>query len=256
MRLASFLPSLELDRPAARRRATSILLTILAHLLLLLLLIRLAPPQFGSSKSGSRLTTFSVAPEAQEESAPAKSAAKQPARTQPTVPPPTAPPPPPIKLPTTAAPWVLTPGLEKFDVRQLPSAPPSQQLSDASATDSGGNSGSGDSRSDKPVGVGSAGQPLYDAAWYREPTDAELAFYLKNTRPGSGYGMVACQTIARFHVDNCEELGETPGSGYARAVREAAWQFLVLPPRVGGRVMVGSWVRIRIDYTQRKASDR
>jgi protein TonB len=146
---------------------------------------------------------------------------------------------------------VLTPGLEKFDVRQLPPSPRSEQVSDASATDSG--SGDGDSHSDRPVAFGSAGQPLYEAAWYREPTDAELSFYLKYTRPGPGFGMIACQTIARYHVDNCEELGETPGSGYARAVREAAWQFLVLPPRIGGRMMIGTWVRIRIDYTERKA---
>ena len=250
MRLASLLPLSDLDRPAARRRVTSLLLTIVAHLLLLLLLIRLAPPHFGSSKPGGRLTTFSVAPEAQEESSRAKSPAKSRQETKPAVPPPAAPPPPPIKLPTTAAPWVLTPGLEKFDVRQVPQTPRAEQLSDASAADSGG--GDGNSRSDRPVAYGKAGQPLYEAAWYREPTDAELAFYLKHTRPGPGFGMIACQTVARFHVDNCEELGETPGSGYARAVREAAWQFLVLPPRVGGRMMIGTWVRIRIDYSERK----
>ena len=47
-------------------------------------------------------------------------------------------------------------------------------------------------------------------------------------------------------------MGESPmGSGFGRAVRLAAWQFLVLPPRVDGKVMVGSWVRIRIDYSRR-----
>ena len=38
------------------------------------------------------------------------------------------------------------------------------------------------------------------------------------------------------------------GSQMGRAVLAAAWQFKVRPPQVGGRVMVGSWVRIRITY--------
>ena len=67
--------------------------------------------------------------------------------------------------------------------------------------------------------------------------------------------LVACQTIERYHVENCQILSESPpGSGLARAVRLAAWQFLVLPPRVNGKVMVGSWVRIRIDYNRVPAS--
>jgi protein TonB len=43
------------------------------------------------------------------------------------------------------------------------------------------------------------------------------------------------------------------GSMMGRAVLAAAWQFRVRPARVNGREQFGSWVRIRIDYTIRKA---
>jgi len=239
----------EADRAIIRRRMLSFALTLVAHLLLLLLLLRIAPPYAKMSRSGGSLVTFSVAPDAQEETAKSRSVAK-PRHSPAAAPAPAALPPPIVKLPpVVAAPWVLTPGLEKFDVRQVPQHAKTQQSSDASVADES----SGSSDSDRPVAYGPAGQPLYDAQWYREPTDTELAYYLKNARPGPGYGTIGCQTIARYHVSNCVELDETPGSGLARAVREAAWQFLVLPPRVGGHVIVGTWVRIRITYTERKS---
>jgi len=247
MHLASFLSSSDADHPDRRRRFVSFLLTIVAHLLLLLMLLKLTPPFVKMANSGSQLLSFTNAPDAQEETTQTKSNTKtshtrSAAPAAPTVPPPK------ILLQDKAAPWVLTPGLEKFDIRQAPTTQPSQSQSDASTSDEA----NGNSNSDRPVAYGRGGQPLYAAAWYREPTDAELAYYLKGARPGPGYGEVACQTVARYHVDNCEELDETPGSGLARAVREAAWQFLVLPPRIGGRMQVGTWVRIRIDYTERK----
>lgn len=103
------------------------------------------------------------------------------------------------------------------------------------------------------VGTAPNGEPLYRAEWHRRPTSAELSAYLPATMPREGWGLVACRTVARFRVEDCVELGDSPpGSRLAGAVRQAAWQFLVRPPRVGGKLLVGSWVQIRIDYTESK----
>jgi len=102
----------------------------------------------------------------------------------------------------------------------------------------------------KRVGTASNGQPLYAARWYREPTRGELSGYL-STASGPGSALIACRTVPDFYVEDCELIGETPrGSQIGRAVLAAAWQFRVRPARIGGRSQVGSWVRIRIDYTR------
>jgi protein TonB len=102
------------------------------------------------------------------------------------------------------------------------------------------------------VGTGPNGEALYAAEWVREPTHQELSFYLPKRMPeGGGWGLVACRTAARNRVEDCVELGNSPpGSRLGSAVRQAAWQFLVRPPRIGGRPQVGGWVRIRIDYSR------
>lgn len=106
--------------------------------------------------------------------------------------------------------------------------------------------GSGDDS--EQVGRGPRGEVLYAAEWAREPTNAELAGYLPPGAP-DGWGMIACRTVAGNRVDDCVEIGnDPPGSRLASAVRQAAWQFRVRPPRKNGKPMVGEWVRIRIEY--------
>ena len=139
---------------------------------------------------------------------------------------------PPPEPPTKPTPWVemSKDEMASSDISKLPAA---------------GSGGGGDS---EVVGRGPNGEELYAAEWAREPTDAELAGYLPRNAP-EGYGLIACKTIAGNRVDDCIELEQSPlGSHLASAVRQAAWQFRVRPPRKGGRALVGSWVRIRIDY--------
>lgn len=135
-----------------------------------------------------------------------------------------------------------------LDISRIPrqAAPPAAQKALMGPVDSGV---PGDS---KRVGSAPNGQPLYAAAWYREPTDAELAGYL-STADGPGYALIACRTAPEWRVENCVALDEFPsGSNLARAVLAAAWQFKVRPPRLGGVYKVGEWVRIRIDYEFRR----
>jgi periplasmic protein TonB len=106
--------------------------------------------------------------------------------------------------------------------------------------------------SQRVSGSGPNGEPLYAASWYREPYPDELSGYLQ-TAAGPGWGLIACRTVPDFRVEDCVAIDEHPnGSNIARAVLAAAWQFRVRPPRVGGQLRVGEWVRIRITYDMRQ----
>jgi hypothetical protein len=239
------------DRPGARRRrGVSMGLAVAAHLLLLLLLWRLSPPLMPPPERSGALSTFNVAPEA-------RTASRTPSRTQavarrrqaaaapPAAPTPPRTPPPPVKT-DTPFPTMLG-GSDLFrsaDIAKIPSRPGEGQ---AAAGEE-----SGDSVAAYGPGEGPGGQRLYNAQWYREPTNAELAFYLPKTVMKGSWAIIACRTIERYQVDSCRSLDESPpGSGLARGLREAAWQFRVLPPRVGGKSLVGAWVRIRVDFTEK-----
>jgi protein TonB len=141
-----------------------------------------------------------------------------------------APPPTPAEKPQ---PWIEMSHdqLASADLRNIPAA---------------GEGSSGDS---EVVGRGPHGELLFNAEWARHPTNAELSGYLP-PNPPDGWGLVECKTIPGDRVDDCIEIDQYPhGSHLAAAVRQAAWQFRVRPPRKGGKELVGSWVRILIDYS-------
>lgn len=135
-----------------------------------------------------------------------------------------------------------------FDISRVPNQ--SRQAAPGKAMMGPADSGvPGDS---KRVGSAPNGQPMYAASWYREPYDEELRGYLSSAS-GPGWALIACRTVADYRVDDCVGLEEYPsGSQIMRSVLAAAWQFRVRPPRVGGVSKVGDWVRIRIDYTERR----
>lgn len=211
-------------------------LVLIAHALLIVVLLRLAPvvPPMGRA-----VTTFELLPEPQKaarKTSEPEHVEKKPARRAPSPPPPLA-----EERPYKLDIIELT--RQEFvtsDIAKLPSHSGAPSVA-----------ASADEASAEATDTGPNGEQLYNAEWYREPTQAELSYYLPGGGTRTGWAMIACQTIADYRVDNCIELGQSPaGSGLASAIRQAAWQFRVLPPRIGGRQLVGAWVRIRIDFTQ------
>jgi protein TonB len=232
--------------PTASRRAVSFALALAIEILLLLAFFTLnfrerKKPEF----EGGRLTTFDISAESEQD----RSASPQeqaeinpPARPpRPTLPVPT----PEIELPPRPL-QMIEVTREEFlasDIAKLGTAANGPSAGRQMASAGGG----GDSAQ---VGTAPNGQPLYAAEWYREPTQTELAAYMPRTMvQGGGWGLIACKTAPRYRVTDCVELGSSTGSRLAGAARQAAWQFLVRPPRKGGRPMIGEWVRIRIEIT-------
>jgi len=235
-----------------RRRTISFVLALVVEALLILVLVLFGPHFIpGSKPEPRRATSFSLAPSekeaatAPEHRTKAHAAAKQASGKVTPIPP--MPPvitPPKVPTPPNALPGVLPIQLGASDISKLKSS---------ASSDDGAETGT-DSKLAYGPGEGPGGQPLYNAEWYREPTEAQLNGYLPKGAPPNSWALIACQTMPQFHVDNCRSLGESPvGSGLGRAMREAAWQFLVRPPRRGGKVLVGAWVKIRIDFTLRPA---
>jgi protein TonB len=239
-----YIPLPARDRPTAARRTGSFLLALAIEVLLLLAFFTLnfrepSKPVF----EGGRLSTFDLSADTEADAT--KSERKQEEAVTRPKPRPALPiPKPKIELPKRPLQMIeVTP--EEFHSSDI------ARLGTAANGPSGPQMAEGHSPGDsEKVGTAPNGEPLYAAEWYREPTHTELSAYLpKNMPENGGWGMVACKTADRYHVTDCVELGNSPpGSHLANAVRQAAWQFLVRPPRIGGKPMIGEWVRIQITY--------
>jgi protein TonB len=236
------------SRESIRRRTIALSLTVVVHLLLLLMLLTLAGPQI-FKKQDRDLNTFTVLPDQPAQKASGKvtkekkkSGGGAPPQPSPSPAPAATKPPPPFNFVT-----VSKDVFASADISKLPAHKQGEGEGTGTGKDSGAAYGPGE---------GPGGEQLFNAEWYREPPPGALALYLPGGAPANSWGEIACKTIENYHVENCRQLGESPvGSGISRAMRQAAWQFLVRPPRVGGKAIMGAWVRIHWEFTARGKSD-
>ena len=232
------------------RRSLAIGLAVAIAGLMLLMLLSWGPGTQPDAEEESisvvSLEATEIAKDAPEPDSPEqeRSTSPQPAPEEPQ---PLEPLPPRVPEPKTAPPIAMP-------VQQpLPASPPKAAPSQGAQVYGPPNTGrSSSSRDSERVGTAPNGEALYAAAWYRVPSDGELRGYLSSAS-GPRWGLIGCRTAPDYRVEDCVGLDEYPyGSQINRAVLAAAWQFQVRPPRLGGRPMVGSWVRIRIDYGTRR----
>jgi protein TonB len=237
-------------RESLGHRATSVIIAVVLEALLLLALLTLGRTEPPAAKPEATVIQLI---DAQPDSAPEPSPRTKPEARQPDTAPPQRSTPKAIQQPAIK-PAIVIPSLIPLshdemaaaDISKLPSTPAPSPRKSSGKMGPPNSATPGDS--ERVEGSGPHGEPLYAAAWYREPYDSELRGYL-STAQGPGWGLIACKTVPDFRVEDCIGLGEYPeGSNIERAVLAAAWQFRVRPPRLGGRPQVGEWVRIRIDY--------
>lgn len=251
-----------LQDSARRRKAASLAIALGLEALLLLLLLTLGAQIAGVDEGKEEVSTFEAiefAAHPEPEPEPATQATPQdpadPQQPQP-LPQPEQPRPSPLLLNPQPAPEPPPPAPPQ--PQETPQPSPSPKIAAKinpgrtyGPVDTGNPRMAGDS---ERVGTAPNGEPLFAARWYREPSDSELAGYL-STANGPGYALIACKTVPGYYVEDCVLLSEGPqGSMMGRAVLAAAWQFRVRPARIGGREQFGGWVRIRIDYSVRKAN--
>lgn len=252
-------------RERLRERGGAIALTLAIEALVVLALLTISPTFV--EMTDKTMATFDVAadspvpspePAAEAEPEPPAAAAAPPAEpapspAEPVTPPAAEPapaPPTPVRLPFIE----LSPAeMRSADIAREAARAPAPSVT-ARRAPAGppvpANLNSGDTP--RVGGTGPNGEPLYAAAWYREPYPDELRGYL-STATGPGWGLIACRTVANYRVADCVMVDESPDrSNIARAVLAAAWQFRVRPPTIGGRQQVGEWVQIRIDYNLRE----
>lgn len=227
------------QRPSRGRRLGALALTFAAELLFLVLLLSLNPHLLPVTEPPKQPSLIDLLPEAPKTTTKPRTVVE---KKQQTAPSPAAKrplPPPVVKVPS------------KSPLLEMSKA--DMDLADISKLGTHGDGGAGPAQSASAAGPGEGpgGAHLYNARWVTRPTDAQIDPYMpKSDLPSGSWAMIECKTIAHFHVENCQPLGESPaGSGLARGMRLAAWQFLVRPEAIDEKLLVGSWVKIYFEFT-------
>ena len=233
-----------------RRRGFGLFIALLLEALFIIAILSLSMRSGGPEAGKKGLSTFSLEAEAETASA-NKSENETPVTKDqqrnfnPPIPKPLLPPVNPVKAPPPSPDFIKV-SKSEFDAMDLSKLP--------SSGSAGAGEAKGNGRSAEDMmgpGLGPGGAQLYPVAWLREPYDAELSPYLaavKRIPPGASAD-IACRMAEHNRVENCQIVGENPrGSGLAKALRLAAWQFLVKPPRIDDKPQLGVWVRIHFDF--------
>ncbi|MBA4307897.1 MAG: hypothetical protein C0429_14295 [Sphingopyxis sp.] len=240
----------DFDRAELRRRSISIAIALLLEALFIFAILSLSMRSAEPAAGSKSLSTFSLNADTDSKSA-QKSDMQTPIATEqqrtpiPPIPKPLLPPVNPVKSQPPTPDYIKV-SKSEFDAMDL------SKLPGGGSAGSGNSSGTGQgSKGMMGPGLGPGGAQLYPVAWLREPYDAELAPYLaaiKRIPPGASAD-IACRMAERNRVENCQIIGENPrGTGLAKALRLAAWQFLVKPPRIDNKPQLGVWVRIHFDF--------
>jgi hypothetical protein len=220
--------------PARRRRVIAFLIVVAVEALIILALLTLGNSPLPPRTLQSDLVAFSLSmPKAESEK---RKSSPAPAKQKPAAP-----------EAAKKTPEILPPQ-PKPTPNMVPMSKKDFAASDIGTL--GKAAGSAGAKTAYGPGDGPGGQTLYPAEWYREPGPNVLADSLPTGAPEGAWAMIACRTIERYHVENCVGMGESH-VGLSLALRKAAWQFQVLPPRVNGRPLIGAWVRIRFDFTKK-----
>ena len=246
------------NRDDIRRRGIGFAIALLLEAIIIIAILSLSMRAGGPAAGTRGLSTFSLEAEAESSSSAEKSETETPVTQEqqraitPPIPPPLLPPVNPIKAPPPNPDFIKV-SKSDFDAMDLSKLP-------ASGT-SGSGEGKGSGQGAKGMmgpGLGPGGAQLYPVAWLREPYESELSPYLaaiKRIPPGASAD-IACRMAEHNRVENCQIIAESPrGTGLAKALRLAAWQFLVKPPRINDKPQLGVWVRIHFDFGVRAVEE-
>jgi protein TonB len=257
MRAASYQQSSYLNHASFRSRLTSFLLALAIVALVVFMLIELGiVPSIKLEKNDLiTVTTLGGSKTAEVKSVSVKAAAKGSTKQAPKVVKPTSvvtPPPP--KVPPPPIPWIP---MSREELAQADISTKPTRSAAATSGDDGDNGKESTSHgSTYGPGEGPGGEQIYDGEWNPAPTEAEMAPFLPQGGRVAGWGEVICTTIPHNRVENCQTYNEQPGSGFAKALRLAAWQFHIKTPAINGKPLIGIKVRLRYTLTIRPTSDQ